>query len=282
MQPQEWITVNGNHIPIMPGQSKDEAVKEFLANKESSTSKPSKPKQKPKDAERVYAGIDQLGKTSKITSKSTDKQVVMELAKDFIPIYEAEGEYYCKHGAAKVETQLTETDIAFARSAIEHTQNNREQAKVLSDYKSNGYQIVNHYLRTGETGFRQGEQDIKDKVREYDKAIKGYEVKEPMTLYRGMSKMELDFWSGIEVGKQEKVVNYLSTSPSEEVADTFSDDSAKIKIIAPKGKDYGVPMQPGVMTQGERVFEPEFLLRRGTVFKRLPDENGALVFEVIL
>ena len=27
MQPDEWITVNGNHIPIMPGQTKEEAVK---------------------------------------------------------------------------------------------------------------------------------------------------------------------------------------------------------------------------------------------------------------
>lgn len=30
----EWITVNGNHIPVKKGQSKDEAVKEFLDNKE--------------------------------------------------------------------------------------------------------------------------------------------------------------------------------------------------------------------------------------------------------
>lgn len=30
----EWITVHGNHIPIKKGQSKDEAVKKFLDNKE--------------------------------------------------------------------------------------------------------------------------------------------------------------------------------------------------------------------------------------------------------
>lgn len=33
----EWITVKGNHIPIKKGQSKDEAVKEFLEGKQSST-----------------------------------------------------------------------------------------------------------------------------------------------------------------------------------------------------------------------------------------------------
>ena len=40
----EWITVKGNHIPIKEGQSKAEAVKEFLAKKEkqskTNTSKP--------------------------------------------------------------------------------------------------------------------------------------------------------------------------------------------------------------------------------------------------
>ena len=29
----QWITMNGNHIPIKKGQSKEEAVKEFLAKK---------------------------------------------------------------------------------------------------------------------------------------------------------------------------------------------------------------------------------------------------------
>ena len=29
----EWITVKGNHIPVKKGQSKDEAVKEFLEGK---------------------------------------------------------------------------------------------------------------------------------------------------------------------------------------------------------------------------------------------------------
>ena len=33
----EWITVKGNHIPVKKGQSKDEAVKEFLEGKQSDT-----------------------------------------------------------------------------------------------------------------------------------------------------------------------------------------------------------------------------------------------------
>lgn len=32
-EPEEWITVRGNHIPIMKGESKDEAVKKFLEKK---------------------------------------------------------------------------------------------------------------------------------------------------------------------------------------------------------------------------------------------------------
>lgn len=32
-EPKAWITVNGNHVPIMEGQSKDEAVKSFIDSK---------------------------------------------------------------------------------------------------------------------------------------------------------------------------------------------------------------------------------------------------------
>lgn len=42
----QWITVKGNHIPIKKGQSKDEAVKEFLEGKQSGT------KDKSKDSEK--------------------------------------------------------------------------------------------------------------------------------------------------------------------------------------------------------------------------------------
>ncbi len=35
----EWITVNGNHIPVKEGQSKTEAVKEFLDKKVEKQSK---------------------------------------------------------------------------------------------------------------------------------------------------------------------------------------------------------------------------------------------------
>ena len=281
MQPNEWITVSGNHIPIMPGQTKEEAVKNFLKKAES-TPKQQKPKTIPKDAERVYVGLDEMVTERKITSKSTDKQVAIELTKGFIPIYEAEGQYYCKHGTAKEGTLLTKEDLTFAKEAMQFNQSRKDQAKVLDDYKSQGYQMINTYLRTGEAGFSNTEDELKIKVDEMDKAVRGYEVKEPMTLYRGMNAQEYEFWSGVEVGKEEKLTHYLSTSPSEETADTFNDDGAKIAIKAPKGKNYGVPMKVGVMTRTERVFEPEFLLARGVTFKRLPDENGVKVFEVIL
>lgn len=36
-----WITVNGNHIPVKKGQSKGDAVKEFLESKKSDGAKKS-------------------------------------------------------------------------------------------------------------------------------------------------------------------------------------------------------------------------------------------------
>lgn len=47
----EWITVRGNHIPIKKGQSKDEAVKEFLKDKEGKSGDSLKGKYADEDAD---------------------------------------------------------------------------------------------------------------------------------------------------------------------------------------------------------------------------------------
>lgn len=47
----EWITVKGNHIPIKKGQSKDEAVKEFLKDKEGKSGDSLKGKYAKEDAD---------------------------------------------------------------------------------------------------------------------------------------------------------------------------------------------------------------------------------------
>lgn len=49
----QWITVKGNHIPIKKGQSKEEAVKEFLAKKDSGNKKVDNSAKKGK----VFAGV---------------------------------------------------------------------------------------------------------------------------------------------------------------------------------------------------------------------------------
>ena len=42
----EWITVKGNHIPVKDGQTKEQAVKEFLENKVEKQSKRDKIKKR--------------------------------------------------------------------------------------------------------------------------------------------------------------------------------------------------------------------------------------------
>lgn len=64
---ESWITVNGNHIPIMKGQSKEEAVKNFLAKKsdKESSVRSNKPESVGTAAKRVVKQTEENRKTYK-------------------------------------------------------------------------------------------------------------------------------------------------------------------------------------------------------------------------
>ena len=79
---KEWITVNGNHIPIIKGQSKEDAVKSFIASKSDKTS--AKRESKPTSAgEATKKVVEQTKKNQEIykehqkqeTAKKTDKKL---------------------------------------------------------------------------------------------------------------------------------------------------------------------------------------------------------------
>jgi len=65
---ESWITVRGNHIPVKKGQSKEDAVKSFLKNKGSSSSKTEKGSLK----EVIKPDIEKKGSVS-IVSKGSGK-----------------------------------------------------------------------------------------------------------------------------------------------------------------------------------------------------------------
>lgn len=79
---ESWITVKGNHIPIMKGQSKEDAVKSFLAGKSDKAS--AKRESKPTSAgEATKKVVEQAKKNQEIykehkkqeTAKKTDKKL---------------------------------------------------------------------------------------------------------------------------------------------------------------------------------------------------------------
>lgn len=70
---ESWITVNGNHIPIMKGQSKEEAVKNFIAKKgdKESSVRANKPEHISKAANKV---VKQTGENRKIYKEATKEE----------------------------------------------------------------------------------------------------------------------------------------------------------------------------------------------------------------
>ena len=74
----EWITVSGNHIPIKKGQSKDEAVKEFIEKQQSDTKEKSKEN---KSYLKPAKGILQSLKDDYEAGKISAKDVAKELSK---------------------------------------------------------------------------------------------------------------------------------------------------------------------------------------------------------
>ena len=70
----QWITVDGQHIPIGANESKDEAVKRFIANRE---------KQKERQIEANKKQADELNKDRKtLSTQEEHKQAIQELSKD--------------------------------------------------------------------------------------------------------------------------------------------------------------------------------------------------------
>ena len=76
-----WVTINGQHIPIGAGESKDEAVKKFLAKKKEDPID----KQEREIAQR-QAEKDKLNEDRKaVSTQDKHKQAVEELSKDKYP-----------------------------------------------------------------------------------------------------------------------------------------------------------------------------------------------------
>ena len=69
---ESWITVNGNHIPIMKGQSKEDAVKSFIASKSDKAS--AKRESKPTSVGKATSKVVEQTKKNQETYKEHKRQ----------------------------------------------------------------------------------------------------------------------------------------------------------------------------------------------------------------
>lgn len=83
-EPESWITVNGKHIPIGAGESKDEAIKKALAK--DVDRKDSQIKANEAETKRVQEQHSEKGKADERTQQE-HANVVKELSKDKYPDY---------------------------------------------------------------------------------------------------------------------------------------------------------------------------------------------------
>jgi hypothetical protein len=93
---ESWITVKGNHIPIMKGQSKEDAVKSFLENKGGNSIKRESAKQRNENfekaksslpKEKVESYLDKIGginkKYDRLYSEASTKQEKEKILKEW-------------------------------------------------------------------------------------------------------------------------------------------------------------------------------------------------------
>ena len=133
------------------------------------------------------------------------------------------------------------------------------QKEAIHDYTNSGYGAMNRYLRTDD-------QDLKDslsekhpkwigEIKEIDKAIDDYELKQDITVYR---MAESDVLDQLNAGDVFHDGGYTSTTITEEVTDDM-DGNVFIEIDVPAGKGRGAYID----NLSEYEGEDEFLMARG-------------------
>lgn len=157
-----------------------------------------------------------------------------------------------------------------------------QEEAALEEYQSGfngsaigGYANINTYLRSGKPKFGQFTDDQKKLVESVSKlvssAIQKHQVKEPMTVYRGMKINDepgMEQYKDLKVGSVIQDKGFTSTSVSKKVADKFSEklnrkDQPVIMEISLKQGDYALPMDK----YHKHSSEKEILLDKNTKFK---------------
>ncbi|MFT8908707.1 MAG: ADP-ribosyltransferase [Lentilactobacillus diolivorans] len=135
------------------------------------------------------------------------------------------------------------------------------QVKAIRYYTNNGYGKINDTLRNPH---KRATSKVKTSIKQINRAIDQYQLKQPLTVFRGTTPTGLTKSLGsqsVKVGGQYHDPAYSSTTLSQMIALGFSRSKQHVvlKINLPKGR-YGAYIDPISTNVGER----EYLLHHGT------------------
>lgn len=137
------------------------------------------------------------------------------------------------------------------------------EEKALMDYTGSTYTRINSRLWRN----RELEPEYKKMVQNIDKAISKYELKDGITVYRGLDARDFLGFDGYDdpqsmIGKTIIQKGYSSTTPLRKVANDFAEKNireAVLQIDIPPGKGHGAYINE---VSGFEDTEYEFLLKR--------------------
>ena len=136
----------------------------------------------------------------------------------------------------------------------------KDEKNAISNYCGDGYYNINAYLRQITGAEHLGTPQIKEYIDSLDTAISKFDLKDNITVYRGV---DYDALSDIDlndaVGAKIEDKGYMSTSPVH--VDISDRKDCLLEIQVPSGKGLGAYVNS---LSGFKNVEYEFLLKRGT------------------
>lgn len=147
------------------------------------------------------------------------------------------------------------------------------EQNAIYEYSGSAYDIINKYLRgvTTEEDARDIEYyQVKQSIKEIDRALSRNKLGQDLVLYRGVSSEEYISWLNTNF-----IDTYKSTSISKETFKHFG-DGHRIIIHAPKStKGFYIGNHSNYRS------EKEFLIHRGQKYKILSNKEGVMEVEII-
>lgn len=173
-----------------------------------------------------------------------------------------------KQADEKIEESLqAKSDKVWENKLLGSEQN------AIYEYSGENYKLINKYLR-GATSEQENKDiefyQIKQSIKEIDRALSKNKLGDDLVLYRGVSEEEYNAWLNNEF-----LQSYKSTSISEKTFEHFG-DGHRIIIHAPENTK-------GLYIGEHSAFkdEKEFLIHRGQKYKILSNKDGILEVEII-